>query len=98
MATSGDPTFTSNRNQIITGALRLMRVIRRKAQEQASAALLADGTRRLNGLIKQWQADPELHVWTTTEATLFPQASQVSYGVGDGATDHVTTTYTATTI
>lgn len=98
MTTSGDPTFTANRNQLITGALRLLRVVRRRAQENVSAALLADGQEMLNGMIKVWQADPELHVWTTTEATLFPQAEQVSYGVGDAATDHCTTTYTATTI
>ena len=98
MATSGSPAFSANRNQLIIGALRLLRVIRAQGAEQLSGRLAADGERRLNGMIKRWQADPELHVWTTTEATLFPQAEQARYGVGDSATDHVTTTYAATTI
>lgn len=95
MATSGTATFNSTRNEIIAGALRLLTVIR--AGETAGSQLIADGARRLNGMVKRWQGSG-IHVWTVTEATLFPQPRQIRYGMGIGATDHITRSYVETTL
>jgi hypothetical protein len=62
-----------------------------------SAAMVDDFAFALNAMVKRWNATG-LHVWTTTEATLFPQAGQIKYRLGTGSTDHVTELYYETAI
>ena len=51
----------------------------------------------LNSMVKAWAAS-NLHVWTVSEGILFPQPSQIQYGAGTGATDHITGAYYQTTL
>lgn len=94
MATSGTSTFNQTCSEIIKDAALKVRAIR-GGQTALPAAAMEDWRRALNMMTKQWQAEG-LHVWTVTEGTLFPQASQVSYGAGGGATDHIAQTYVQT--
>jgi hypothetical protein len=94
MGTSGTSAFTTTCNELIVDAARKVRAVR-GTQTEMNADAMKQWRRGLNQMTKQWQGDG-LHVWTVTEATLFPQAEQVAYGAGAGATDHITQTYVQT--
>ncbi len=96
MTTSGSSDFTRTRNQIIMRAGRLTGAIR--AGSTMKAQDVSDCAEALNSMVKRWSATPGMHVWTTTEATLFPQVDQVRYALGTGSTDHATQTYYATEV
>lgn len=96
MATSGTTSFNETCNQIIFDAARKLRAVRGNATSMPADAM-QQWRRGLNQMTKQWQAEG-LHVWTITEATLFPQAEQVTYEAGAGATDHIAQTYVQTEI
>lgn len=93
MASSGSTDFTLNRDQIIRLAALDVRAI--SAGSTMSGAKAQDFNDVLNALVKHWQASG-IHVWKLAEATLFPQAGQAKYGMGSGATDHVTKNYVET--
>lgn len=86
MATSGTSTFNANRNQVITQAARKVGALR--DGQSLGNATIANFEFMLNAMVKQWQAKG-LHVWTVAEGVLIPQASQISYGAGGTATDHI---------
>ena len=96
MTTSGSSDFNRTRNQIIMRAGRLTGAIRAGATMKAQD--VSDFSEALNAMVKRWSATPGLHVWTATEATLFPQVDQVRYALGTGSTDHATQTYYATEV
>ena len=96
MTTSGTSSFNVFRDDIITAAYRKIGAIR--ATQTPNAKMITDGAQALNALVKHWQAKG-LHVWTETEATLFPQAGQTKYLISDASTsDHATQSYVATTL
>lgn len=93
MATSGQSTLTTTRNQIIRKA-----ALKVKAVGQGmtmTSAMIDDFALELNAMVKRWQADG-IHIWTVTEATLFPQPEQTRYALGTGSTDHCTKTWHST--
>jgi hypothetical protein len=90
MAVSGTSSFSANRNEIIDQAAKLLNAI--GTGVTMGAAMRNDFAFALNAMVKRWQAKG-IHVWTTTEATLFPQAGQYRYSAGSGATDHITEVY-----
>lgn len=94
MAVSGTSSFSANRNEIIDQAAKLLNAI--GTGVTMGPAMQNDFAFALNAMVKRWQAKG-IHVWTTTEATLFPQAGQYRYSAGAGATDHITETYYETT-
>jgi hypothetical protein len=93
MATSGTATFTRNRDQIITSALRKTGAF--AAGETPDPESITDGAETLNAMIKHWQGTG-IHIWRTTEATLFLQSGQSRYTLGTTATDHAMEDFTQT--
>lgn len=96
MPSSGSYDFTRTRNQIITRAGRITGAIRAGATMKAQD--VTDFSEALNSMVKRWSVTPGMHVWTTAEATLFPQASQSKYALGSSSTDHATETFYETEI
>lgn len=95
MTVSNSSDFSRTRDQIIRRAFRILGVV--KSGETPGAQIVTDAAEALNAMVKRWQKK-QLHVWTVTEATLFPQASQVKYALSSGGADHATETYYSTTI
>jgi len=95
MTSSGSIDWTATRNQIIRMAALDLQAI--GAGVTMSAEMLQDFDWSLNAMVKTWNATG-IHVWTVAEAILFPQAEQITYEVGAGATDHVTQTYVSTAL
>lgn len=93
MTTSGSSDFTRTRDQIIARSGRLIGAF--KAGETMGSQEVTDFSEALNAMVKRWSVTPGMHVWTTTEATLFPQASQASYALAVDGTDHCTSSYVA---
>jgi len=87
MTTSGTSTFTYNRDQIIRAAGR--KIGAWAAGETPSATELQDWSDALNIMVKHWNATG-IHLWTTTEATLWTVAGQKVYQLGSGSSDHFT--------
>ncbi len=90
MAVSGTSSFSATRNNIIEQAAKLLNAI--GTGTAMGGAMQTDFAFALNAMVKRWQATG-IHVWTTTEATLFPVPGQYRYSAGSGATDHITETY-----
>lgn len=90
MATSGSSNFSLTRNEICQAALR--KLVATPAGVPMTSQMLTDASQALNAMVKHWAAKG-MHVWTTTEATLFVQPNQASYTVGTGGTAHCTQTY-----
>jgi hypothetical protein len=96
MATSGTSSFNMNRNEIIRAAARKIQAVRRGAS--MGAEMVSDFNQALNAMVKHWQGQG-LHVWTVSEATLFPQVGQVQYALSNAASsDHATQSYVQTAI
>lgn len=95
MATSGTSVFNATRNEVIRQAALQVNAL--GAGRTMGAQMLSDFDFMLNAMVKTWQAEG-LHVWTTTEGTLFPVAGQTRYGAGNGATDHIAQTYYETSL
>jgi len=95
MATSGVYTFSRNRDQIITDALRRVGAI--EAGETPGSQEVTDASAVLNSLIRHWQGTGT-HIWRTAEATLFLQADQTTYTLSSTSTDHCTESFVETTI
>ena len=95
MATSGTSTFNATRNDICRQAALLLNAV--PLQQTMGSALLEAFVFMLNAMVKSWAATG-IHLWTVTEATLFPVAGQVRYSAGTGATDHITQTFYETSI
>lgn len=93
MAVSSSFDFTRTRDQLIRRAFRVIGVV--KSGETPGAQIVTDAAEALNAMVKRW-GKKGLHVWTVTEATLFPQASQARYALSTSSTDHATESYVAT--
>lgn len=94
MTTSGTATFSRNRDQLIASALRKVSAF--ESGETPDAQSVQDASDALNALVKHWQASG-INIWTTQEAILFPQLSQVRYTIGTTSTDRVAGDYVETT-
>ena len=96
MSTSNSSDFNATRDEIIKTALRNLGVIR--GTQTPNAQLITDGAFALNAVVKHLQARG-LHVWTTSEATLFPQSGQTKYAISTASgSDHVTSSFIKTEI
>lgn len=83
MAVGTTSDFNLGRNEIITEALRVLRVI--SGTQTPSGDLITSCSTSLNLLLRAWQADG-LHVWTATNGCLFQVEGQASY---DTSTDRM---------
>ena len=98
MATSGSTNYSRNALQIITGALRKLRII--TAGSNASGSDLTTGLEALNLMVKAWQID-EVFMWLYQESVLHLALDSQSYTLGPtgnhfcAASDAVKTTLTA---
>lgn len=92
MATSGSTNFNRTRNELLTGALRLIGKAGRG--KTASDADIADAAEALEMMIKTWQGKG-IHLWKLAEATLFVTKGTASYSF-PGA--HCTLSYVETDI
>jgi hypothetical protein len=95
MSTSGTTTFSLNRNELITAALRKIGAF--ESGETPDAESINDASDALNVMVKHWQATG-IHIWRTEEAILFPQLDQVRYVLGSTSTDHATESYVETAL
>ena len=96
MATSGSTDFTVTRNELIRDAALLIGAVR--ASQTMNAQMVTDFARRLNAMAKHWQGKG-LHVWTVSEATLFPQPNQQQYALSSASgSDHATQSFVSTTL
>lgn len=90
--------FNLGRNEIITEALRALRVI--SGTQVPSGDLITSCSTTLNLLIRSWQADG-LHVWTQQTGVLFQTNNQAQYGTASDRTcdlDDLAITYTSATV
>lgn len=76
MTTSGTYDFSVNRDQLITGALRLAGVIAQG--ETPSASQVSDAATTLNMMVKAWMADG-MPLWAIRTVTITPVAGQNTY-------------------
>ncbi len=83
MSISGSYNFDLTRNQIVTGALRLLGVI--SQGQTPDATQITDGSEALNVLIKAWQAEG-LPLWAIKEMSFTPVADTTSYQIGTSLT------------
>lgn len=95
MATSGDTTFTATKQEIMRAAALKIGALR--GTQPMNATMQKDFGFALNAMVKRWQGSG-IHVWTVSEATLFPAVGQISYSAGGGATDHIAQSYVETEI
>jgi len=89
MTTSNSTDFTQTRDQIIADALSLLG--RLGEGETPTTNALSFCSNILNKLIKQWET--QLHLWTTSEGTVFCNPGQNTYRLsptGDYACDDTT--------
>jgi len=84
MATSGDTTFTLNRNEMINASFRTIGVGVRG--EALSAEEIADGSEALNLMLKAWDAYG-LPLWRRDKLSLTLVASQSAYTIGPSGAD-----------
>ena len=76
MTTSGTYDFSVNRDQLITGALRLAGVIAQG--ETPTASQVSDAATSLNMMVKAWMADG-MPLWAIRTITITPVANQNTY-------------------
>ncbi len=95
MSTSGTYSHSRNRDQLLTRALRLAGAI--EAGETPGSQIITDAAEALNAMVKHWQATG-VHIWRTSEATLFLQSDQIRYELATTSTDHAAEIITETTL
>ena len=95
MTTSGTSTFSRNRDQIIGDALEIVNAF--ELGETPDSAAVTQASNALNVMVKHWQG-ADIHIWTSTEAVLFPQVDQVRYSIGSASTDFATESYVSTAL
>lgn len=81
MATSGSTDFSVNRDQLITGALRIVGAI--ATGETPSTSMISEASEALNMLVKAWQADG-MPLWAIKQYAVPLTASQATYTIGVG--------------
>lgn len=95
MTTSGTSTFSRNRDQLISSALRKINAF--ESGETPDAAAVSEASDALNAMIKHWQA-AGVEIWETMEIVLFPVAEQFKYVIGPSTTDRITGEYVETSL
>lgn len=96
MSTSGSYNFTLNKTQIISRALQMINVYQFSDTIESDDYNFASDT--LNMMIKLWEAEG-LKLWKRRQATLFPQANQYVYQIGNvSGSDNTTNTYVGTKV
>lgn len=93
MATSGTYTYSRNRDQILTRALRLCKAI--ADGETPDSQMMTGAADALNSMLKHWQGTG-IHIWRTTECAVFLQADQIRYELSSTSSDHATETFVQT--
>ena len=88
MATSGTYNFTLNRDQIITGALRL--VGQAQTGQPVSVEQIQDTAEALNIMVKALQAEG-IGLWALCDLTVFLDTVSQSYQLGPTSSNFVTT-------
>jgi hypothetical protein len=83
MATSGSTNFSINRDQLITGALRVIGAIAQG--ETPSATLISESAEALNMLVKAMHADG-MPVWAMKKYAVTLTTDTADYIIGMGAT------------
>lgn len=83
MATSGSTNFSTTRNEIIDGALRILGVTAQG--ETPNATQYTEAATALNMLVKAWEADG-MPLWAIKEYSLTMTTSVASYRIGEGQT------------
>ncbi len=76
MATSNSTNFATSRNELITGALRIVGAVAQG--ETPTTAQITEGAEALNMLAKAWTVDG-MPLWVTKEYTMALVASTASY-------------------
>lgn len=76
MSTSGTYDFTTTRDNLITGALRLCGVIAQG--ETPTASQITEAAEALNYMVKAFEAEG-MPLWAITTTTITPVAGQTSY-------------------
>lgn len=84
MATSGDTTYTIDRDGVINAALKLCGVLGEGGTGNSSQ--LSDNAELLNMIVKSWSGQG-LHLWAKDEIILFPVKNQKQYGLGGSSAD-----------
>lgn len=92
MATSNSRDFTLTKAELIADVLDHINVI--PLGETIPASDFKRASRKLNLLLKAWQAD-EAKLWKVKEATLFSAPNTASYSLGETGT-HATNSYVST--
>jgi len=87
MALSNTVIFTETRDQLITDALLDVGAV--GLGQAIDADLISAAARKLNMMLKAWQADG-LNLWKIRETTLFLQRAQNYYQLGPTSTDNIT--------
>lgn len=86
MSTSGVTTFNVTRNDIITGALRILGVVAQG--ESPTATQITEGAEALNYMVKAFEADG-MPLWGIEEYTIPLTASTSTYLIGLGKTINI---------
>lgn len=94
MATSGTISFNLTRTEIIEEAYKLIKAL--GTGQSLSASMEQDAAKKLNMMIKAWQAD-DLYMWTQGTGYLFLASGTASYAIGSSGT-HATASYIKTTL
>lgn len=81
MPTSNSYNYTTNRDAIITRALRIVGAIGQG--ETPSTVAVTEAAEALNDLIKEWETDG-MSLWCVREYTFSPTAGKSSYKIGVG--------------
>lgn len=83
MSTSGTTTYSTSRNLIIEGALRILGVTAQG--ESPNSDMITEAASALNMMVKAWEADG-MPLWATKEYSIPLTASVASYRIGVGQT------------
>ena len=83
MTTSGVATFNVTRDQLITGALRMIGAIAQG--ETPTATQITEAAEALNMMVKAYEADG-MPLWGITEASITLTSGANSYNIGTGKT------------
>jgi len=84
MSVSGDITYTQTTNNIITNTFLLLSII--APGETVNSDDYSVALNFLNMLVKTLQGQG-LHLWTETEAYIYPVVDQISYQFGNSSSD-----------
>lgn len=81
MATSGTVTFQTNRDEIVGGALRLVKAVDPENVAGPTATQISNASQALNLMVKAWEG-VGIQMWLRKYFALFPQNGQKVYALG----------------